>query len=146
MPLPGRILSGSEFHMRRELSSNLSGNEVCQTNSLILLVKNMLCSKLHSLKGFDTIMFSYKIERHAREVEWSEPLREINWSEPLRGINSRTLERCGDGVHGCMSCRRRNRQVPPQMRTLAARMSTLLCVWTSDCLVRGHMTSVLVDI
>jgi hypothetical protein len=30
--------------MERELNQNLSGNEVYHTNSLILLVKNMLCS------------------------------------------------------------------------------------------------------
>ena len=40
----------------------MSGNEVCYTNSLILLVKNMLCSKLHRQKGFNGIPFSYKIQ------------------------------------------------------------------------------------
>ena len=30
-------------------------------NSLILLVKKMLCSKLHFQKGFNLILFSYKI-------------------------------------------------------------------------------------
>ena len=33
--------------MTRELYENLSSNEVFQTNSLIVLVKNMLCSEFH---------------------------------------------------------------------------------------------------
>jgi len=49
--------------MKRELNLNLSGNEVYYTNSLILLVKNMLCSKLHYQKGFNLNPFSYKIVR-----------------------------------------------------------------------------------
>ena len=43
----------AEFIMKRELDSNLYGNEVCYTNSLILLVKNLLCSRLHRQKGFN---------------------------------------------------------------------------------------------
>ena len=37
----GQILHEKEFTLK------LSGNEVCCTNYLILLVNNMLCSKLH---------------------------------------------------------------------------------------------------
>ena len=37
-----------------------SGNDVYYTNSLILLVKNMLCSKLHRQNGFNSIPCSYK--------------------------------------------------------------------------------------
>jgi len=36
---------------------NLSGNEVYYTDSLALLVKNMLCSELLCQKGFDLILF-----------------------------------------------------------------------------------------
>jgi hypothetical protein len=39
---------------------NLSGGEVCYTNSLILLVKNILCSNLHCQKDFGLLLFSYK--------------------------------------------------------------------------------------
>ena len=46
--------------MKRESNQNLSGNEVYYTNSLILLVKHMLCSILDYSKGFDFISFSYK--------------------------------------------------------------------------------------
>ena len=47
--------------MERELNRNLSDNEVYYTNSSILLVKNMLCSKLHCQKGFYLILFAYEI-------------------------------------------------------------------------------------
>ena len=47
--------------MKRESDSNLSGNEGCYTNSLISLVKNMLRGQLHCQKGFDLIVFSYKM-------------------------------------------------------------------------------------
>ena len=47
--------------MKRELNQNL-GDEVDYTNSLILLVKNMLCSKLHDQKGLNSISFSYQFE------------------------------------------------------------------------------------
>ena len=47
--------------MKRELNQKLSGNEGYDANSLILLVKNMLCSKLHCQKDFNLIPFSYKI-------------------------------------------------------------------------------------
>ena len=40
----------------------LFGSEVYHTNSLILLVKNMLCSKLHCQKGYNLNTFSNKIE------------------------------------------------------------------------------------
>ena len=46
--------------MKREFTQNLSRDEVCYTNSLILLVKNMLCGKLHYQQGFKLILVSYK--------------------------------------------------------------------------------------
>ena len=52
---------GPESYIKRELNWNLSGNEVCYTNSLILLVKNMLCSKLHRHTDFYLIIFSFRI-------------------------------------------------------------------------------------
>jgi hypothetical protein len=48
--------------MKRELNWNLSGNEVHYTNSSILLVKNMLCSKFYCQKDFNSI--PYKIFRN----------------------------------------------------------------------------------
>jgi len=44
--------------MRRTLDSNLSGNEVYRTNSSILLVRKMLCSKFHRQTGFYTQLVS----------------------------------------------------------------------------------------
>jgi hypothetical protein len=49
------------FHAKRELNSNLSGNEVYYTKSLILLVKNMLCSNFYYQEHFNLIFFSQKI-------------------------------------------------------------------------------------
>ena len=48
---------GEGFYMKRQLDSNLPDNEGYYTNGLILLVKNMLCSKLHYQKGFNLIFF-----------------------------------------------------------------------------------------
>jgi hypothetical protein len=50
-----------DFCEKRELDSNLSGSEVYCKNSLILLVKRMLCNKLHGQKGFNSVLFSPKI-------------------------------------------------------------------------------------
>ena len=49
------------FHMKRESNQNVSGSDVYYKNSLILLVENMLCSKLLCQKGFNVIPFSYQI-------------------------------------------------------------------------------------
>jgi hypothetical protein len=38
---------GLQFHRKRISNSQFSGNEVYCTNSLLLLIKIMLCSKLH---------------------------------------------------------------------------------------------------
>ena len=51
------------LRMKRELDSKLSSNEFSYTNSLLLLVKNMLCSKLDRQKGFNLILFLFKILR-----------------------------------------------------------------------------------
>ena len=47
--------------MKRESNQDLSGNEVHYTNSLTLLVKNMLRGKRHYQKEFDSIAFSYEM-------------------------------------------------------------------------------------
>ena len=47
--------------MERLSISKISGYEVHYTMSLILLVKIMLCSKLHCQKTFKLKVFSYKI-------------------------------------------------------------------------------------
>ena len=51
----------SSSHIKRELDCNLSGNEFEYTNDSILLVKNMLCSKLHCQEGFNPIISSFNI-------------------------------------------------------------------------------------
>ena len=43
--------------MKKDLDSNLSGNEIYNMNYLILLVKNMLCSKRDCQKGLNLISF-----------------------------------------------------------------------------------------
>ena len=48
-------------YIERELNSNLSGNEDHYTDTLILLVNNMLCSKLHCQTGFSFILFPCKL-------------------------------------------------------------------------------------
>jgi len=58
-----RLHASPQSYMKRDLNQNFSGNEVYYTNSLILLVKNMLFSKLHCQKGFNLNPFSYKIFR-----------------------------------------------------------------------------------
>ena len=45
------------FIYKKIIKLKLSGNEVYYANCLILLAKNMLCSKLHCQKGFGLIMF-----------------------------------------------------------------------------------------
>ena len=59
--------------MKGKLNLNLSVNKVYYTNHLILLVKNMRCSKLHCQKDFDAILFLHKIS-HWRELFSRRPL------------------------------------------------------------------------
>ena len=49
------LANGLHASMKRELIQNLFGNKVYYTNSLILLVNNMLCSKLPCQKDFNLI-------------------------------------------------------------------------------------------
>ena len=58
----------NQFYMKREIYLNLSGNEVYYRNSLILPVKNMLCSELHRQKGFNLILFSYMSGRPHKRI------------------------------------------------------------------------------
>ena len=53
--------SRPQSYIKRELNQNLSGDEVYYANSLILLVINMLCSKLHYQEGFNPILFLCRI-------------------------------------------------------------------------------------
>ena len=67
MTEPGRFSTradfiGTEFHVK------LFGNEVCCTNASLLLVKNILCSKLQCQKGVSLILVSYTIEEGRRSV------------------------------------------------------------------------------
>ena len=52
----------------KPIKINLSGNEICYTNSLVLLVKNMLCNKLQCHESLDSIFFSYKHLLVVREL------------------------------------------------------------------------------
>ena len=45
------------------ITLNLSGNEVYYTDSLMLSVKNIVCSKLHCQKGINPILCSYATNR-----------------------------------------------------------------------------------
>ena len=47
---------------KNKLNWNLAGNEVRHTNRSILLVKNLLCSKLHCQKEINLILFSDKLK------------------------------------------------------------------------------------
>ena len=55
-------------YMKRDINKNLPGNEVYYTNALILLIKIMMCSKLHCQKGFRLKPFFYKIEDNGHSV------------------------------------------------------------------------------
>jgi hypothetical protein len=71
--------------MNSELNQTLSGNEVCSTNSLILLVKNMLYSNLHCQKGFNLILFSYKIDQGKSVAEVLSSRALSNFHPPRAG-------------------------------------------------------------
>jgi hypothetical protein len=53
----------AQDNRQRESNQKLSGNKVDYTIFLILLAKNMLCSKLPVQKVFDLVLFSYKYRR-----------------------------------------------------------------------------------
>ena len=55
------LRAGYRFYMKRELNQKNSGDEVCCTNSVTLLVKNILCCKFHCQRDSDLILFSYEI-------------------------------------------------------------------------------------
>ena len=74
----------NEFYLERESNQKLSGNEVYYTNSLILLVENVLCSKLHCQKGLNLILFSYKIHYATRTCRHPTPLFTLSHCHPYR--------------------------------------------------------------
>jgi len=49
------------IYLKRGLNQNLSCNKVHNTDSLLFPAKNMLRSKLHYQKGFNPMLFQYKI-------------------------------------------------------------------------------------
>ena len=49
-------------YMKRELDSNLSGNEVYYTASSLPVISENSCGKLHCQKGFDWILFACEIK------------------------------------------------------------------------------------
>ena len=51
---------GISYEMKNK--SKLSGSEVYYTNSLILVIEIMLCSKLHRQKDSNLIFVAYKIQ------------------------------------------------------------------------------------
>ena len=64
------------------IESKRTGNEVYYTNYLTLLVQNMLCSKLHCQKGFDSIFFLYEIDAHTHSVEF----RDFDPATPRKSV------------------------------------------------------------
>ena len=62
--------------MKRELNQNLFGNEVYNTDSLILLEHKMLCSKLHCQKGFNLLIFPYQ-SGHDHTVDYSPLIKSL---------------------------------------------------------------------
>ena len=52
----------------KSFNSKLYGNEVYCTNASLLLIKIMLCSKLHCQKVFRLKLFSYKIRETSSRV------------------------------------------------------------------------------
>ena len=52
---------GRQSLCEKGIKRNVSGNAVNHTNSLILLLRNMLCRRLHHQVVFDLTPFSYKI-------------------------------------------------------------------------------------
>jgi hypothetical protein len=47
------VVQGQDTCMKRGLNQNLSVNEVHYTNLEMLLLQDMLCSRLHCQKGFN---------------------------------------------------------------------------------------------
>ena len=80
--VPSRILYEKAFTLR------LSGNEVSNTNLSILLVKNMLCSKHHCQRGFNLILFSYKMCTQVRP--WRSRMQRL--PSPRKGLSRATSE------------------------------------------------------
>ena len=58
---PSTGASFPQILYEKKIRLYISGDEIYFTNSLILLVKNMLYSKLHCQRGFNLILFSCKI-------------------------------------------------------------------------------------
>ena len=65
-------------NMKRELNSNVSSIEISYMNYLILLVKNMLCSKLHFQKDFNLTLFSCKIPTPSTAKAASHPEQSLD--------------------------------------------------------------------
>ena len=63
-----KSLSHVDLMRKESQSKKTSGNKIHYTNSLILLIKIMLCSKLHYQKFLELKLFSYKMSRYP--VSW----------------------------------------------------------------------------
>ena len=79
------MFSHASFHPilnERRIKLKLSGSEVCYTNSLILLVRNMLCSKLQRQKDsdFDLIFFHVRAPAPPYRVRVPHPYAVISRS------------------------------------------------------------------
>jgi hypothetical protein len=59
---------GNGFYLKRLSIEKYSGNQVHHMNSLILLLKIMLCSKLYCKKTFRLNVFSCEMQRTERSV------------------------------------------------------------------------------
>ena len=54
------------FYIRGELNENLAGNEVYHTACSLLVISKNSCRQLDCHKGFNSILFSYKIRGRRR--------------------------------------------------------------------------------
>ena len=93
---PGGLPVRYQSYTKRVSILKTSGNEVYYTNYLILLIKMMLCSKLHCQKFFKLKIFSHKTS-HRPGTKLSGlvngigfPISGLVWSHQLP-LNSSTL-------------------------------------------------------
>ena len=81
--------------VEKRIKSNVSGNEVYDTNSLMLLFTHMLCRKLHCQKGFNLVPFSHKVGLAV--VVWREAPQVVAWCVAGSGFRE---TKCVHVFHG----------------------------------------------
>ena len=89
----------------KELNQNLFGNEVYYPNSLLLQVKNMLCSDLDCQGSFTLILFSDKIGP-ARIAAWAASLLPMVTNPKFRSAYCMRVDHLGRSTCHAISGRR----------------------------------------